>query len=214
MYELILENANGDKLTFNQNSPFTITDIQGLNPAEATINTSEIALIDGAKFNSAKLQMKTINVAFAIEYNAAANRIAMYNVLKTKEYVKLYYNSKYRNVFIEGYVQSIDVSYFEMKQVVTCAILCPSPYFKEAQEIVNDLSSIIDAFHFPFASTADPELLFSYVRNDVAITIENDGDVETPNAYILIYKSFNKEKINKKEFNFNYLGLMNTSYHD
>ena len=32
---------------------------------------------------------------------------------------------------------------------------------------------------------------------------ENDGDIETPNAYILIYKSFNKEKINKKEFSFN-----------
>lgn len=207
MYELILENANGDKLTFNQNSPFTVTEIQGLNPAEATINTSEIALIDGAKFNSAKLQMKTINVAFAIEYNAAANRIAVYNVLKTKEYVKLYYNSKYRNVFIEGYVQSIDVSYFEMKQVVTCAILCPSPYFKEAQEIVNDLSSIIDAFHFPFASTADPELLFSYVRNDVAITIENDGDVD---CGLIIELYARNEVSNPKIFNYitrDYIGL-------
>ena len=51
-----------------------------------------------------------------------------------------------------------------------------------------------------------------WIRFDDSYVYENDGDVETPNAYILIYKSFNKEKINKKEFSFNYFGLMNTAY--
>ena len=51
-----------------------------------------------------------------------------------------------------------------------------------------------------------------WIKYDDSYVYENDGNVETPNAYILIYKSFNKEKINKKEFNFNYLGLMNTAY--
>ena len=51
-----------------------------------------------------------------------------------------------------------------------------------------------------------------WMKFDDSFVYENDGNVETPNAYILIYKSFNKEKINKKEFNFNYLGLMNTAY--
>ena len=178
MFELILENAAGDQLTFTQNSPFTVTEIQGLNPPEATINTSQIALIDGAKFNSSKLNMRTINVAFAIEYKAAANRIEVYKVLKSKQYVKLYYNGQFRKVFIEGYIASIDISYFEMKQIVTCAIICPSPYFKEAQIIVDELLNIIGAFHFPFASTEEPELLFGYISNDVGITVENDGDVE------------------------------------
>ena len=48
MFELILENAAGDQLTFGMNSPFTVTEIQGLNPPAATINTSQIALMDGA----------------------------------------------------------------------------------------------------------------------------------------------------------------------
>ena len=178
MFNLTLENKNGDQLTFGQNSPFTITDIQGLNPPEATINTNEVALIDGARFNSAKLQMRTINVAFAIEYSAAYNRIDVFKVLKSKQYVKLYYNGDYRDVWIEGYIQSIDITYFDMKQVVTCAILCPSPYFKEAQQIINEINNIINTFHFPFASTADPELVFGYLSNDVSVLIENDGDVE------------------------------------
>ena len=51
-----------------------------------------------------------------------------------------------------------------------------------------------------------------WTKYDDSYVDESDGNVETPNAYILIYKSFNKEKINKREFNFNYLGLMNTAY--
>lgn len=178
MFELILENAAGDQLTFGQNSPFTISDIQGLNPPSAIINTSNAALIDGAMFNSSKLNMRTINIAFAIEYQAAKNRIEVFKVLKSKQYVKMYYTGQYRKVWIEGYIQSIDVSYFNMKQIVTAAILCPSPYFKSVQEMINDIKNIISAFHFPFASTEEPELLFGYFGDTSGVTIDNDGDVE------------------------------------
>lgn len=179
MFSLILENENGDQLTFGMNSPFTVTEIQGLNPPDATINTSQVALIDGAKFNSAKLNMRTINVAFAIEYEAAKNRIEVFKVLKSKQWVKLYYNGDYRQVFITGYIQSIGITYFAMKQIVTCAILCPSPYFNEAQEIVDSLVNIISSFHFPFSSTAEPQLVMGNISNDIGMVVENDGDVDT-----------------------------------
>lgn len=178
MFELILENANGDQLSFAQNSPFTISDIEGLNPPDATINLSELALIDGAKYNSAKLNVRTLNIAFAIEYEAAKNRIEVYKVLKSKQYVKMYYNGSYRQVYIEGYIESIDIAYFEMKQIVTCSILCPSPYFKDAQNVVDDLINIVKAFHFPFSSTAEPQIVFGYFSNNIGITIDNDGDAE------------------------------------
>lgn len=183
MFELILENAAGDQLTFGQNSPFTVAEIQGLNPPTATINTSAVALIDGEKFNSAKLNMRTINVAFAIEYQAAQNRIEVFNVLKSKQYVKLTYNGQYRKVWIEGYIQSIDITYFSMKQVVTAAILCPSPYFKGAQEMINELTNIISAFHFPFASEGGKNLLpFPYYQSSgtdsgLTYTVNSDGSV-------------------------------------
>lgn len=199
MFELILENKAGQQLTFSQGSPFTISEIQGLNPPEATINTSEVALIDGAVFNSAKVNMRTINVAFAIEYEAARNRIEVFKVLRSKQYVKLYYKGQYRNVFIEGYIESIDISYFAIKQIVTCAILCPSPFFKEAQEIVDELSNVVSAFHFPFASTEEPELVLSYISNDIGITVENEGDVECG----LIIEMYARQAVsNPKIFNY------------
>lgn len=179
MFSLILENENGDQLTFEMGSPFTITEIQGLNPPDATINTSQIAMIDGGKFNSSKLNMRTINIAFAIEYEAAKNRIEVFKVLKSKQWVKMYYNGEYRQVFITGYIQSIDISYFAKMQIVTCAILCPSPYFKEAQEVIDSLVNIISSFHFPFSSTAAPQLVMGNISNDIGMVVENDGDVDT-----------------------------------
>ncbi len=181
MFSLILENESGDQLTFGHGSPFTVTEIQGLNPPDATINTTQIAMIDGGKFNSSKLNMRTINIAFAIEYEAAKNRIEVYKVLKSKQWIKFHYIGDYRNVWIEGYIQSIDITYFDMKQIVTCSILCPSPYFKEAQEIVNNLTNIIDLFHFPFFSAVSKNLLQNYATsrtvNGIAYTVNADGSV-------------------------------------
>ena len=185
MFELILENEAGDRLEFTMNSPFTVTDIQGLNPPSATINTSQLALMDGGKFNSSKVNMRNLNIAFAIEYEAARNRIEVFKVLKSKQSVTMYYKSEYRDVMIQGYITNIDITYFDMKQIVTCAILCPSPFFREAQKVVDELSVIVAGFHFPFASTEEPELVFGYYNPEVSVTVDNDGDVETGLEIIL-----------------------------
>ena len=207
MFELILENKLGDQINFASNSAFTVTLIEGLNPPEATINLSDIALMDGAKFNSSKLNVRYINIAFAIEVNAAKNRIEVYKVLKSKQYVKMTYNGDYRNVYIEGYIESINIDYFEMKQIVTCSIVCPSPFFKDAQMMVNELKNVINAFHFPFASEETPELVMSYINNETGINLENDGDI---NCGMIIEMYAIKAVSDPKIFNYvtqEYIGL-------
>lgn len=179
MYNLTLENKNGNQLQLIQmGGAYTITEINGLNPPEATINTSSAALMDGEKYNSSKVKMRTVNIAFAIEYEAEKNRLAVYQVLQSKKYVKIIYESEYLSVFAEGYVSSIDISYFKVKQVVTVAITCPFPYFKGLQMIVNELSSLTSTFHFPFASTAEPELVMGYIDPMTNTAVPNNGSVE------------------------------------
>lgn len=181
MYKFMIENSKGDKLNFNQiGSAFNITEIEGLNPPDATINTSEVALIDGELFDSAKAQMRTMNIAFSIEKDAAANRIEIFKVLKTKQRVRVYFSNDYRNVYIDGYVESIGITYFDMKQICTVGIICPQPYWKSAEIIVSELSQVIGAFHFPFSSTETPkELLFGYLDPTAHIDVANDGDIAT-----------------------------------
>lgn len=180
MYNLTLTNDNGNQLTFNQlGGPFTITEITGLNPPTATINTNTTAILDGARFNSSKLDMRSIQIAFAIDYDAATNRLEVYKVLQSKKHITLAYTSEVIDVVTDGYVQSIDVTYFEMKQVVTVSILCPFPYFKSAQAVVNDLSNLINLFHFPFASTEEGEIVFGYIETVNSVNVINNGTTET-----------------------------------
>lgn len=181
MYKFTLENKNGDMLEFNKlGGAFTIVEIQGLYPAEATINTSKVAYLDGELFNSSKVNMRTLNVAFAIEYDAAKNRLAVYDVLKPKQFVRACYKSAVRDVYIDGYVQSVNISHYEMKQVCTVAILCPSPYWRNAQELVNELENITSMFHFPFASTGNMFALSKITTEgeDPLATEENESIID------------------------------------
>lgn len=200
MFNMILENEANLQLTFGMNSPYTISEFQGLEPASATINTSQAALIDGQKFNSSKLQMRTIELAFAIEENVEENRLNVYRVIRPKKPIRLYYQSEYLDLFIDGYVQDIKVPYFDKKQIVTVEILCPSPYFKSAQQIINELSSIINGFYFPFASTEEPEIIFGIIDNAANIIVPNNGNIECG----LTFELYAKDSISNPKI-FNYL---------
>ena len=174
---IYLENSDGDRLDFSLAGPFTISDIQGLDPPAATINTSEVALQDGARFNSSKLNPRTINLAFAIQGDAARSRVKVFKVLKSKQYIKLVYQGQERDVYIDGYIEDINISYFAKKQIVTVVIVCPDPYFKAAAEHSDTLSAIYSDFHFPFQSEATPEIIFGHIVTTSGVTITNDGDV-------------------------------------
>lgn len=180
MYEITLKNEYGDEMAFNQiGGAYTITDIVGLSPVKATINTNTSALIDGGTFNSAKVNMRTINMAFVIETDAETNRLNAYKVLRPKKPITMYYKSDLLDVYIEGYVQSVDVAHFAVKQTVTVAILCPAPFFQSAQEMIDELSVVIDGFHFPFASTEDPEIVFGIIDLTNRVAVVNNGNVDT-----------------------------------
>lgn len=180
MYKLTLTNRHGDSLSFNElNGAYQIIDIDGLNPPSATINTSEAALMDGARFNSSKMQMRQLQIAFAINKDAESNRVAVFKVVKSKQWIRCDYSNGLREVYIEGYVSACAVDYFKEKQVCTVTILCPSPYWRAAQSIANEMSSVTGGFRFPFASTVEPELVMGWIDAMVNVEIDNGGDVET-----------------------------------
>lgn len=189
MFEMIFENEAGNRLTFGDDSPFTIYDFSGLNPPKATINTNETALIDGATYNSAKVQMRSMNIAFSVESDAESNRLKIYKVIRSKMPIRVYYKSDRLDICIDGYVEELNFSYWAMKNTCTVAILCPFPYFRGAQQIINELSAIIPRFHFPFASTAQGELVFGEVDILTSVEVFNNGNVEAGLVFELYAKA-------------------------
>lgn len=179
MYKLSIENQYGDSLIFNQlGGAYSVVDAEGLDPVEADINTTQTALYDGGSITSKKLQTRTINLAFTIEYSAEHYRLEAYKVCHVKKPVTIRYKSNLRDVYIEGVVQNFKVTLFEMKQIATVTILCPFPYWKQAQEMVDELSDIINRFHFPFASTEEPQLVMGEINMVNSIYINNNGSAE------------------------------------
>lgn len=197
MYKLILENEDSLQLTFNGlNGDYLITNITGLSPAKATINTNQAALLDGAIYNSSKVQMRTINIAFTIEKRVEINRLFVYQVLRPKKPITVYYQSNILDVKINGYVESVNVTHFDQKQIATVAIMCPSPYWQSALEVITEMSAVDDMFYFPFASEGGKNLLpYPYdnttrTNNGVTYTDNGDGTI-TANGTATAYSDFN-----------------------
>lgn len=180
MFKITLEDENQNKLEFNGLNPaYKITNVSGLSPAKATINTNAAAFMDGETFNSSKVNMRTINMAFTIEEPVEVNRLAVYRVIRTKKYIKLNYSSPKIDVFAEGHVESLNITHFNKKQTATVTIICNEPYFKKANAQVDEMSNVYSMFHFPFWNEIDTNnIVFGRITNTEQAVV-NNGGIET-----------------------------------
>ncbi len=177
MFTLKIENKRGETITLSNNGNYAIVGIDGLASTSATINTANTGLIDGAMFNSSRVNMRNIVLTVAINGDAERNRIELYKYFKIKQYCKMYYQNGIRNVYIEGFVETIETNLFTQAQTVQISIICPHPYFSALATIHSDVSRVVSTFSFPF-SLSKTGKEFSYIQNDYIATVTNKGDVE------------------------------------
>ena len=190
MFKAKLENVNGDIITLTGNeSVYQCYRIDGTNPPTANINTAQAAGKDGAVFNSSKLNMRNIVIYVKINGNAEANRLNLYNFARTKEWCRFYYENGSRNVSIDGYVESVAVSPFSMREIMQISILCPEPYFKGVDEILSDSSNVSPMFTFPFSIDADDPVVISELLSSEGIVISNTSDATTGAIIYLVFNS-------------------------
>ena len=180
MFTLKVENAKGAVLELTNNEEnYQVTDISGLNPPNANINTSNYANGDGSSFNSSRIPNREIVITVYINGDVQKNRLTLYKYFRTKEWCKIYYKDDSRDVFIEGYVQTLEVTPFVQKQVAQISILCPNPYFKDIDTIIQSISKIIKKFTFPFSINIDKPIPFSTLELEKVTNVINDSESET-----------------------------------
>ena len=191
MFTLKIENVIGQAITLTQNeSNYQILEIEGLNPPKANIFTNPVANMDGEKFKSSKLEMRNIVLTIKINGNAEENRLTLYSYLKTGKYSKIYYKNDSRNVFVEGYCETIECPLFTINQQMQISIICPDPYLQAVETIYNDISKELAAFIFPFA-IEEEGIPFSDLNKNRISQIMNLGEVETGMVITLIAKENN-----------------------
>lgn len=178
MYSLKVENHRGETLELTGNPNYTVYKIDGLNPPQATINSSANTTTDGSSINSVRLENRNIVIYATIEGDVEANRINLYKYFPVKKRIKLYFTNRSREVYIEGTVELIECDLFVNRQVAQISVICPKPYFKAVEELVTLFSDVSAMFSFPFSvGSAGVEL--SAITTNIRKSIINTGDVDT-----------------------------------
>lgn len=179
MYTLIAENSRGEQLRLTQNTDYTITNIDGLAPPDAVINTMMRAGHDGATFNSAFVETRQIILTLAINQPADVNRNRLYKFFRTARSVRLYYYNDIHGVYIDGYCQNAPVEFFAQKEIAQFTLICPDPFWHGIEIIKGSTSSVESLFTFPFTIDEGSPIPISELRTDVTLSIENPGTHES-----------------------------------
>lgn len=138
---LIAENKAGDQINLSNNNSMQLVSISGLNPPAATINMTEMAGADGSVFNSSKLGNRNIVIELQPVNNIENARLLLYSYIKSKKYIKLYITTDNRELYTEGYVESIEVDLNANPQMIQVSIICPDPYLYDVDETEMPIST-------------------------------------------------------------------------
>lgn len=176
MYSLIVENESGEWLPFNGNRNYDLLSVTGANPPSADINTASVVGMDGTLFNSARANQRNIVLTVAVHEPIESNRLNLYNFFRIKRLVTLRYKTQYRDVYITGYVESIEVKAWSKSQAAQISIICPQPFWVASDDTTVWFSEVIALFEFPF-SIPSAGIEFSR-RQIIQSLIFNAGEIE------------------------------------
>lgn len=185
-YRVAITNPQGETLDLMNSAAYVVTRVTGMNPPKADINTSENAFLDGATFNSAKIKTRNIVISLVVNDPAEPNRIALYNFIKLKRRHLITLENGLRSVQAEGYVESIEVGYFEKRETVQVSFICPDPALYAQAEEQIDFSSVVALFEFPFSIAAEG-IPFSEIEANAMRALVNKGDL--PTGFIVRFRA-------------------------
>lgn len=177
MFQLTLENAKGNRLELTgKENQYQVYEVDGLYPPTASISMSD-NIGDGSIVTNSRVPKRNIVIYLQINGDVESNRLNVYKYAQTGKYIKLYISTESKNVWIEGRVESIETTMFDMKTICQISVLCPEPYFKDLEETINSISTIKGNFYFPFY-TVEP-IPFSVYETIQVLNLLNLGNVKS-----------------------------------
>lgn len=198
MYSLTIEKENGEQLELTNNEiNWQIAEIEGLGLSDGEITTKELANWDGAVYVDSRVESRDITIEIYLNNNVEGNRLKLYDYFKPSKYIKLYFETENRKVYIIGYVEKIKLNHFDKHQVMQVSINCPNPYFMTTAEYETKLANSMGGFYFPF-SIDSVGIEFTSYENERAVIVYNYGEISTGARFVL---TFNGEVVNPAIYN-------------
>ena len=173
-------------------SGFYIISIDGLGPTKAAINITEKATMDGASYNSARVNSRNIvmHLGFMFANDAEEVRHKSYKYFPLKKRITIRIETDTRICETYGYVESNEPDIFSNGETTQISIICPDSYFYDASYNSKNIATFVGTdpnFEFPFSneSLSDSLIVFGEIRDDVEKPVFYSGDVDVgANIYI------------------------------
>lgn len=161
MFEVTLERMrDGETLELTHNEErWQLTEVDGLEVPEIDIATYDIASVDGSKISNIKMPDRDIIITLAIKGNVDNNRRLIHNLVRIRSIMRIHFRTDSRQVYIDGYLKSIESNRFSELTMMDITFNCPDPFFKAEIPTEASMSRIypVWVFPFPYPGVRDPE---------------------------------------------------------
>lgn len=174
MYTLKVQNAYDQILELTHNANYDVTDIAGLTPPAASVNRSTMATGNGSFFNGSRIGERNIVIEVYLKGDIEESRIKLYDYFVQNSPTKIFYKNSRRDVWIEGYVETMECGIFEQQEKAQISIVCPQPYFISNNISVNEFSNVTSYLEFPVELPKNGKI-FSTLDLGKVFDVNNQG---------------------------------------
>lgn len=176
------------KIVLSEDQPehgMIIKSIDGLGPAKANINVTDLATNDGSLFNSARLDKRNITMQILLTEapDIETSRQRTYKYFPIKKQVEFLIELDNRIAKTTGYVESNEPDIFSKEETMSISLICDYPYFYSAGEGGTNTTvffGVEPLFEFEFENEdlEEPTIEFGSIENETEKTVWYDGDAE------------------------------------
>lgn len=180
LYKMEARNSRGAVLELSLediSDGFALLDVDGLDPVDASISSSDFAQQDGAEFESARRIPRNLTAKISLEPQDSSQTVRglrriLYSFFMPKKEVKLrFFDTDGLTVDISGYVESLKSKFFSKEPSVDISIMCLKPDLIEIESsgFSGDTTDTTDEVPIVYEGSIETGLKFTlYVDRTIS----------------------------------------------
>ena len=159
----------------NQEDKWILGSVKGTSPVPATFNESTLIGVNGVTLNGSKLSKRNLVFTFYIDGDCEANRDELYEFFAPGNSIRLYCDTPYKNVYIDGSVETCECEPYSQSEVMQVSVLCPDPHFKNIESIDTHNVETNGGLMFPFIIEHDEVVTLGEMFLNNQVILYNNG---------------------------------------
>ncbi len=178
---LTYTNADGLSAVISNVAPFVLTKLSGFEAAKNNVYSVKSVLQDGATATGSSLDMAERTITGIMRADTATGleerRRYLSRVFTAKADGTLQYECGDLTKTCACKVETVTFGDVAINtQAFDIVLLCPNPFWQDAEESISDIAEWIGSFHFPLEITS-PGIEIGYHSPSLIINVNNPGDV-------------------------------------